>query len=253
MQQELLLEQRDGVAVLTLNRPERLNALTTELMSAFRAALAAVRADPATRVLVVTGGQRCFCAGADITILASLSGPADAAAFLAEIRDLFQEVEDLPQPVIAAVVGPAMGGGFELVLACDLCVAGNGARFGLPEVGFDLIPAAGGPRRLARLVGPRLAKELLLTGRAIQAEEASRLGLVNRVVPDADVLPRALELARQIAGNPPAALVANKRVAGQVGATAVAVAEEQLAQLLEVGHYRERLGEFLTRRRGRPG
>lgn len=249
----LTVKQQDGVAILTLNRPERLNALTAELIANFRAALATIRADTDTRVLVVTGGARCFCAGADITLLDSLPGPLEAEAFLEDIRTLFQQIEELPKPVIAAVVGPAIGGGFELALACDLCVAGTGARFGLPEVNLDLLPAAGGPRRLVRLVGPRWAKELLLTGRIVQAEEADRLGLANRVVPDADVLPVALDLARQIASKPATALAANKRVAGEVDASAATVAEEQTAYLLRAGSYRERLAEFLAPERSRKG
>src|SRR5829696_6102385 len=140
MYKELLLEWQGGIAVLTLNRPERLNTLTVELVAALREVLADVRTSETTRALLVTGGERCFCAGADISVLNDLSGPAEVGTFLKELRDLFREVAELPKPVVAAVSGPAVGGGLELMLVCDLCVAGESARFSLPEVNLDLIP-----------------------------------------------------------------------------------------------------------------
>lgn len=249
MQKELLLERRGGVAVLTLNRPERLNTLTVELVAALREALADVRTSERTHALLVTGGERCFCAGADISVLNDLSGPAEVGTFLKELRDLFREVAELPKPLVAAVNGPAVGGGLELVLVCDLCIAGESARFGLPEVNLDLIPGAGGTGRLVGLVGPRRAKELLLTGRMVEADEARSMGLVNSVVPDSEVLPAALEVTRELSRKPPAAVAAIKQVARIAERVSESVEEEQLEGLLETGSYQERLAEFLDPRR----
>jgi enoyl-CoA hydratase/carnithine racemase len=249
MYKELLLERQGGIAVLTLNRPERLNTLTVELVAALREVLADVRTSETTRALLVTGGERCFCAGADISVLNDLSGPAEVGTFLKELRDLFREVAELPKPVVAAVSGPAVGGGLELVLVCDLCVAGESARFSLPEVNLDLIPGAGGAGRLGGLIGPRRAKELLLTGRTVEADEASNMGLVNSVVPDSEVLPAALEAARELSRKPPAAVAAIKQVARIAERASESVEEEQLEELLETGSYRKRLAEFFESRR----
>ena len=249
MNRELLLERRDGVAVLTLNRPERLNTLTVELVAALREALADVRTCERSRALLVTGGERCFCAGADISVLKDLSGPAEVGNFLQELRDLFREVAELPKPVVAAVSGPAVGGGLEFVLVCDLCIAGESARFGLPEVNLDLIPGAGGAGRLVGLVGSRRAKELLLTGRMVEAAEASSMGLVSSVVPDSNVMTEALEVAQELSRKPPAAAAAIKQVTRIAEVTDENLEEEQLERLLETGSYRERLAEFLDSRR----
>lgn len=235
--------------MLTLNRPERLNTLTVELVAALREALADVRTCERSRALLVTGGERCFCAGADISVLNDLSGPAEVGNFLQELRDLFREVAELPKPVVAAVSGPAVGGGLEFVLVCDLCIAGESARFGLPEVNLDLIPGAGGAVRLVGLIGSRRARELLLTGRMVEAAEASSMGLVSSVVPDSDVMTEALEVARELSRKPPAAAAAIKRVTRIAETTNENSEEEQLERLLETGSYRERLAEFLDPRR----
>lgn len=249
MNRELLLERRDGVAVLTLNRPERLNTLTVELVAALREALADVRTCERSRALLVTGGERCFCAGADISVLKDLSGPAEVGNFLQELRDLFREVAELPKPVVAAVSGPAVGGGLEFVLVCDLCIAGESARFGLPEVNLDLIPGAGGAGRLVGLVGSRRAKELLLTGRMMEAAEASSMGLVSSVVPDSNVMTEALKVAQELSRKPPAAAAAIKQVTRIAEVTDENLEEAQLERLLATGSYRERLAEFLDPRR----
>lgn len=249
MQKELLLERRGEVAVLTLNQPEHLNALTLELVVALREALVEVQTSKRTRALLVTGGKRCFCAGADISVLNNLSGPTEMGNFLKELRDLFREIAELPKPVVAAVNGPALGGGFELVLVCDLCVAGESARFGLPEVNLDLIPGAGGVGRLVRWAGPHRAKELLLTGRTVGAEEASSMGLVNSIVPDSEVLSVALEVARELSRKPPAAVAAIKQAVSIAQRDSESVEEEQLEGLLETGSYQKRLAEFFDSRR----
>lgn len=232
--------------MLTLNRPKSLNTLTVGLVAALREAVVDVRTCERSRALLITGGERCFCAGADISVLKGFSGPAEVGIFLQELRDLFREVAELPKPVVAAVSGPAVGGGLEFVLACDLCISGESARFGLPEVNLDLIPGAGGAGRLVGLVGPRRAKELLLTGRMMEATEASHMGLVSRVVPDCNVTTEALEVARELSRKPPAAVAAIKQVTRIAEVTDEDLEEEQLERLLETGSYRERLAKFLN-------
>jgi enoyl-CoA hydratase len=196
----ITLEREDGIEVLTLNRPEALNALDREMVAALHRELDRLEADRDLGAIIVTGaGERAFVAGADIRELRARRGPE---AFDRVNQRLFRRVAELPMPTIAAVRGWALGGGCELALACDLRVAGPSARFGQPEVGLGIIPGAGGTHRLARLVGLGRAKELIYTGELIGAEEAHRIGLVNRLAPDdASTVATARTLARKIAGN----------------------------------------------------
>ena len=204
----VLVESRDGIAVVTLNRPEVRNAINQEVVRGLGEALESLAADPATRVLILTGtGGAAFASGADIRELRERRG-ADALRGINST--LFRRVEGFPCPTIAAVRGVALGGGCELALACDLRVAGESSRFGQPEVGLGIIPAAGAPWRLPRLVGWGMARELILTGRIVDAPEALRIGLVNRVVPDARVLDEARALASEIASRAPLAVRAAK-------------------------------------------
>ncbi|MCL2542768.1 MAG: enoyl-CoA hydratase-related protein [Nocardioidaceae bacterium] len=204
-----LYEVRDGVAVITLNRPAALNAVDAALSTAVGEGLEAAQADDAVRVVVVTGTGRAFCAGAD---LKAISAGQDIGAtghpewgFAGLVRHW------IDKPVIAAVNGFAMGGGTELALACDLVVAADSARLGLPEVKRGLLAAAGGVVRLQRQVALKRALELALTGEGIDAETAREWGMVNRVVPAADVLDEALALARTIAANAPLSVQESKR------------------------------------------
>ena len=201
-------EPVEGVALVTLDRPQVMNALSFALLDELAAALAALDADPACRVIVITGaGERAFAAGVDIRELA-----AQTPDSLLE-RDPFAVVERIPGmrvPVIAAVRGFALGGGLELALACDLVVASDDAQLGLPELGLGVIPGAGGTQRLSRAVGRARALEVILTGRRLRADEAERLGLVTAVVPAADTLSHALELAARIAAAPPLAVTSAK-------------------------------------------
>lgn len=196
----ILLEVgQDGVALLTFNRPEKRNALDQTMVDETRAALNDLAGRADLRVVIFTGaGEKAFISGADIAQLRDRKSPA---AFRRINTDLFREIERFPAPTIAAVRGYALGGGCELALACDLRVCGEGARFGQPEVGLGIIPGAGATYRLPRLVGLGRAKELIYTGRIFKAGEALQMGLVNRVVPDAQVLPAARELAGEIAQN----------------------------------------------------
>ncbi len=197
----LLLENYDGVAVLTLNRPARLNALSRQTLAELDQALIVLERDGNLRAAVLIGaGPKAFAAGADIEELAGLD-PRAARQVSAEGQRILRRLEQLPKPVIAAVNGFALGGGCELAMACHLRLAAPHARFGQPEVNLGLIPGYGGTQRLARLVGRGRATELCLTGALLGAEEAHRLGLVNRVV-TAWAKDEQGELARDEKGQP---------------------------------------------------
>jgi enoyl-CoA hydratase len=198
----------DGVALLTIERPDVLNALSFDVLDALADALAAMDADPACRVIVVTGsGTRAFAAGADIKELA-IQTPI---TLLVEDRfAVWERIAAVRKPVIAAVRGFALGGGCELAMSCDLIVAGDDAQFGQPEINLGVMPGAGGTQRLTRAIGRARAMDLILTGRTISAAEAETMGLVSRVVPAEATLSAALELARTIASKAPVAVLAAK-------------------------------------------
>jgi len=208
----LHLERLDGVALLTLDRPERLNALNGALISALEAAVAGFERDPGIRVVVLTGAGRAFCAGADITELEALAGAHAFARHVEAITDAFRRLQHLPQPSIAAINGLALGGGLELALACDLRIAARSARLGVPEVKLGLLPAAGGSQRLGRFLPAAIAKHMLLTGDPITAEIALAHGLVNELVENGEALAAAMRLAVRLAQGPPLALAAAKRL-----------------------------------------
>jgi enoyl-CoA hydratase len=202
----VLLEVADGIAVLTLNRPDKLNALNHETLLELGDALVAIRDDESARGVIVTGsGGKAFVAGADIGELAKM-GPVDGVDVSRLGQRVFREIELSRKPVIAAVNGFALGGGCELAMACHLRIASENARFGLPEVKLGIIPGYGGTLRLPRLVGKGLALELMLTGEMIDAAEAHRIGLVNRVVPSEALMEATRALLLQIIGNGPVAL-----------------------------------------------
>ena len=210
---EISLEKRgDRIAVLTLNRPQAMNAINRAMARALREAIADVEADESIDVLILTGaGERAFCAGVDLKERTVMSD-AEAAAYRSqELFPMYRELDGRAKPAIAAVFGHTLAGGFELALACDLIVAAEGASFGLPEVKWGLIPAAGGCRKLPALIGTARAKELILTAKSISAEEALRLGIVNRVVARGTEIEVSLELARQVRQNQQPAVRGAKR------------------------------------------
>jgi enoyl-CoA hydratase len=201
-----LLIERDGlVAILTINRPKVLNALNGQTLAELAGAVAALKDDDAVRAIVLTGaGEKAFVAGADINELAVLSPVAGQAHARAGQR-IFDAIEQLGKPVIAAVNGFALGGGCELAMACTIRLAADTARFGQPEINLGLIPGYAGSQRLPRLVGRGVALEMLLTGDMIGAERAFQIGLVNRVVPAAALLAEATKLAHTLASKAPIA------------------------------------------------
>jgi len=202
----------DGpVATLSFNRPEKLNAVTLEMLTEFSQALDAVRANKAIRVLLLTGQGRAFIAGADIKLFLELD-PLGARDFATRSQELLLKLGELPFPVIACVHGYALGGGCEIAMACDFIYAAERAKFGQPEINFGFNPCLGGTQRLARLVGKSLAKELCLTGRLIEAEEAKTLGLVARVFPEVTFLEECRKAAQDLAAKGRVALEAVKRV-----------------------------------------
>lgn len=200
---EVLIERRDDrIALMTLNRPDALNSINRGMVRALRAVMAELEADDRVDVIVLTGaGERAFSTGVDLKERQTMSD-AEAAAFRAgELFPMYRELDGRSKPAIAAVFGHTLAGGFELALLCDLIVAAEGASFGLPEVKWGLIPAAGGCRKLPALIGPLRAKELILTAKTLPADEMARLGAINRVVPRAALLDTALSLARDITRN----------------------------------------------------
>jgi enoyl-CoA hydratase len=206
--------QRHGehVSIVTINRPEALNAFNTDLLRELLGVFERVAADPSIRAVVLTGGgERSFVAGADIKEMALLS-EAEGREFGELGHATPNRIGSMPQPVIAAVNGFAFGGGCELAIACDFRIASENAQFAQPEVSLGIPPGWGASQRLPRLIGPGLAADLILTGRRIKAEEALRIGLVNQVVPLADLMPTAIALAEQIAGNSPRAVTSAKRL-----------------------------------------
>jgi enoyl-CoA hydratase/carnithine racemase len=204
--EQLSLSLADGVATLTLSRPERLNALGAQLVDELRAALDGLEAGGATRALIITGaGERAFCTGADLKERAAMDGPTRWAHNRA-LNDCNNQLAHLQFPTIAALNGMALGGGLELALACDFRLAAEHAILGLPEVGLGVIPGAGGTQRLPRLIGPARAKELIFTARRITADTALAWGLVSQVALAPDLLPAATELAAEIARRSPLAL-----------------------------------------------
>jgi enoyl-CoA hydratase/carnithine racemase len=196
----------DGVTVLRLDRPPA-NALSRAMLEELAAAARALTTEPPGAV-VITGSERIFAAGADIT---EFGGPEEAAVVGGHFREALDLVARIPRPVIAAVNGYALGGGCEVALACDLRVAADDAAFGQPEILLGIIPGGGATQRLARLVGPARAKDLVFTGRRVGADEALRIGLVDRVVPAADVLTETLTWAGELARGPSVALALAKR------------------------------------------
>ena len=201
----------DGIAEITLNRPEAMNSISSAMASELTQACAELAAAPEVRVVVFgAAGERAFCAGADLKERAGMTD-ADIMRQRPAIRAVFGAVLALPQPVIAAVHGFALGGGCELALSCDLVVADETAVFGLPEVTVGLVPGGGGTQLALRRLGPGRAADLVLTGRKVGIDEAERIGLVDRRVPAGQDGPAALELAGQIAANSPVAVRAAKR------------------------------------------
>ena len=204
--ENLLFEKRDGIAFITFNRPKVLNALNRKTVEELRDALVEAREDAAVRVVILTGaGEKSFVAGADISELAQRT-PVDGKDFSLFGQSVFHLLETLGKPSICAINGFALGGGCELALSCSIRIASKNAKLGQPEVKLGIIPGYGGSQRLTRLCGKGVAHELCLTGEMITAEEAKRIGLVNRIYEPAELLPAAEAMAKKIIANAPLAV-----------------------------------------------
>ncbi len=240
------------VALVTVDRPERLNALNTQSLQELLATFERLASDSSVRAIIVTGaGDRAFIAGADIAEMKDKS-PSEALAFARLGQAVCSAIEAAPQPVIAAINGYALGGGCEIALACDIRLASETAVLGQPEVALGVPPGWGGTQRLPRVIGPGLARELIYTGRRVRAEEALRIGLVNAVYPPAELLERARALAAEIARNAPLAVRLSKEAIRRGLdvdlAAGLALEAQAFALAFSTADQREGMSAFLEKR-----
>ncbi|MBW3581635.1 MAG: enoyl-CoA hydratase/isomerase family protein [Euryarchaeota archaeon] len=248
----LHVEIEDGVAVLTLDRPDKLNALSAEALEELHAVLDILEEDPDVGGLIVTGAGKAFVAGADIEWMSEID-PLTAADFSRMGQAAFFKLEESRMPVIAAVNGYCLGGGCELAMACDFILASEKAVFGQPEAKLGLVPGFMGSQRLPRLVGTARAKELLLSGRTVDAQEALRIGLAVEVVAPDALLERAKEKMKEILGNGPIALETVKRLVNQGyeldKRTAGSMEAESFGLLFSTDDHAEGIAAFLDKRK----
>tara|TARA_R110002072_G_scaffold109160_1_gene236269 strand:+ start:34868 stop:35758 length:891 start_codon:yes stop_codon:yes gene_type:complete len=253
MTSRVLSERRGDAVLVTLNAPERRNAIDQEMVDGLHAVLDELEHDETVAAIVLTGaGEKAFAAGADI---AQLRDRTSSDALKAINSSIFNRIEEFAVPVIAAVKGYALGGGCELAIACDLRVLGESAKMGQPEVKLGIIPAAGGTYRLPRLIGLGLARELVYTGRMVAADEAQRIGLANKVVPDAEVVDAALAMADEIAKNGRLAVRAAKRSLNALSRpgheNAVVFESSTQAVLFDSDDKKARMDAFLSKQKKR--
>ncbi|MET3526499.1 enoyl-CoA hydratase [Phenylobacterium koreense] len=247
----LIVETRDGVSLIRLNRPEALNALNSQLLGELSGALDAAEVDEAVRCVVITGSERAFAAGADIKEMSTKT----YAQMFAE--DFFgasaRRIEQFRKPIIAAVAGYALGGGCELAMLCDFIIAAETAKFGQPEINLGVTPGIGGTQRLTRFVGKSKAMEMILTGRMMDAAEAERAGLVSRVVPADQLIGEAMAAAAKIAGQSPLAVMMNKELVEAAYettlATGVAMERRMFHSLFAFDDQKEGMAAFIEKRK----
>jgi enoyl-CoA hydratase len=251
MADELLIERPlDGIVVFRLNRPQVRNALNLSVRMRLAEEVKRFGADPDIRCLVVTGSDKAFAAGADISEMAEAT-PAEVAG--RNVQQYWHAISNCPKPLVAAVEGYALGGGLELALCADIIVAGEGARLGLPEVKLGILPGGGGTQRLARLAGVKRAMLLLLTGRMFGAAEALASGVISEMTATGQALPRALEIAAEIAAMPPLAVAQIKRVVkdgvGQPLDDALLLEQRAYEALYATADQKEGMRAFLQKRK----
>ena len=248
-------EIQGAVAIVTIDRPKALNALNPEVLADLKAAFEAIDQNTVRCVVLTGAGDKSFVAGADIGSMSTMT-KAEGEAFGKLGNDVFLEIESFPLPVIAAVNGFALGGGNELAMSCDIRICSDNAVFGQPETGLGITPGFGGTQRLARLVGPGMAKQMIYTARNIKADEALRIGLVNAVYPLAELYAAAEKLASQIAANAPIAVRASKQAINdglQVDIDrAVVIEEKAFGSCFQSADQQEGMGAFLEKRKHEP-
>jgi len=248
----ILIERHDAVGIIKINRPKSLNALNIETLAEIRDAVTSLNSDDEIRVIIFTGEGKAFVAGADIRQMMAMN-EEEAKEFCNLGQKIFDIIENLDKPVIAAVNGFALGGGCELAMACDFRIASEDAKFGQPEVNLGIIPGFGGSQRLPRLVGKGIAKELIFTGDIIDAQTALRIGLTNRVVPAEDLLDQTIAIAQKIASKGPAAILIAKSVINRGLETDLAqgleIEQEGFVQCVASGQAKEGMEAFLEKRK----
>ena len=252
MYQTLQYECAEGIAIVRLNRPNKLNAINSEMIDDLRRLATDIRTDPGARVVIFTGNGRAFCAGADISGLSRVGSPPDFMSFIESVQTAFNGIDDLDRPTIAAINGIAYGGGCEISLCCDFRIIAEDTSIGVPEIKIGLLPGAGGTQRLPRMLPAAIAKQMIYTGEPLSAQQAFHHGLVNEIAPAGQALEVALQWARKLLKLPAVALRCGKLLVGiaQNGSLKTGIeAERQAMGLLYATEDREEgLAAFLERR-----
>ena len=245
-------ETEGAVGIITINRPKALNALNSQVLEELEEAVDGINLDEIRCVILTGAGEKSFVAGADIGEMSTLS-VEEGEAFGKKGNDIFRKIETLPVPVIAAVNGFALGGGCELSMSCDIRIASENAVFGQPEVGLGITPGFGGTQRLARIVGPGMAKQMIFTARNIKAPEALRIGLVNAVYPSEELMDQAKKMAAGIAKNAPIAVRACKKAINEgldaAMDDAIVIEEKLFGSCFETYDQKEGMAAFLEKRK----
>ena len=210
----IIIQNEGGICIVKINNPQSMNALNSEVLSELDTVFASLEKDSQINAVILTGEGRAFVAGADISQMSTMNA-AEGKAFGVQGSKVFRRIELLPKPVIAAINGFALGGGCELALACDIRIASSKAKIGQPEVGLGITPGFSGTQRLPRIVGEGRAKEIIYTAKAITADEAYRIGLVNKVVEPEQLMDEAIAMAKTIAKNAPVAVALSKEAIGR--------------------------------------